>query len=358
MNPVGFTVAEIRVDSVTFRYAGSGAITIYDHAAGVNIDSPEYTSAASVIKAAAWVNGGAHGVQVNFKAVPSVHNAKIWAAGGLGGLASSAVPVTVNFAGGNGQAIFNVNGPPAQIGKYTFTWDWNYKDVDGVPSAALAMGGTGSHLLYVTYAAPQAPMTAPWLAVLDRACIWAQGLAGLDEARTAVMAGLNGIGDTDGDIDYNPANLYTGGWFDAWDFNLTGFLNDLATRSDLQLNCADCANALQIYQNALGLGLGYRVLDMGTTTNYIDPIGNGNTANATDPVQNWYTTGWGWHCVGWLTGDVVYDACLHLDGDGASGALPCVRLAPANMAFLTYKTGLVPPGGNCTPDEQNVCTVH
>jgi hypothetical protein len=101
--------------------------------------------------------------------------------------------------------------------------------------------------------------------------------------------------------------------------------------------------------------MAYRILDMHATTHYIDPIGNGNPLNSTDPVQNWLTIYWGWHCVGWLPGDVVYDACLHLDGDGSPGSSPHSRLLPANIAFSTYKSALT--AGTCNPSTQSVCTV-
>jgi len=357
LDAVGFYVSDIRVDSISFRYSGSTAIALYDNVNHTNVNPPEYSSAGSVIKPAAWVMGGSHSVQVNFKAVSSVISAKIWAENGLGGLNSSGSPINVAFSGGNGQAIFNVNSPPALIGKHFFDWDWKCKDINGNPSTPMDMGMTGKHMLYTTYATPQAPMTNPWVAVIDRSCSWAQGKSDIIEARTAITAGLNAIGDQDGDVDYDPSNAYTSNGFAAWQFNLTGFLNDLATKTSVEINCADCANALQVFQNALGLNLQYRILDMGGYTNYIDPIGNGNPANSTDPVENWGKTWWLWHCVGWLSGDIVYDACLHLDGDGQPGSLTCSRLLPANLAFTVYRAALAPSSTSCNPDEQNVCTI-
>lgn len=357
LDEVGFYVSEIRVDSISFRYSGSNAIILYDNTNNTDINPPEYISAGSVIKPAAWVMGGSHSIQVNFKGTPSISSAKIWAENGLGGLNSSGDPANVDFFGGNGQATFDVNSPPNFIGKHLFDWDWRYKDVNGNPSSTVEMGTTGKHVLYTTYAPPQPPMTNPWIDVIDRSCSWAQGESDIITARTEVTAGLNDIGDQDGDVDYTPANLYTSNGFAAWQFNLTSFLNDLATKTTMQFNCADCANALQVYQNALGLDLQYRILDMGGWTNYIDPIGNGNTANSTDSEVNWGRTSWGWHCVGWLSGDIVYDACLHLDGDGQPESTPCSRWLPAHLAFASYRVALAPSSTPCNPDEQNVCTV-
>ena len=126
----------------------------------------------------------------------------------------------------------------------------------------------------------------------------------------------------------------------------------------MEINCADCANALTVYQNSLGLGLQYRILYMVGLTNYIDPIGNGNIYNSTDPVENWGITYWSWHCVGWLSGNIVYDANLHLDGDGTPSAPPHTRLAPVNINSDPYCSLLAAPGTPCTPGPQNVCTVY
>jgi hypothetical protein len=89
----------------------------------------------------------------------------------------------------------------------------------------------------------------------------------------------------------------------------------------------------------------------------MDPIGNGNPSNATDP-ENFQTIYWGWHCIGWLSGDIVYDACLHLDGLGSPASLPCSRLAAANMSSSTYCSYLMPSSSNCNLDEINVVTVY
>jgi hypothetical protein len=127
LDPVGFTVSEIRVDQISFNYAGGGAVTLYDHVAGANVAAPEYVSAGHVIKPASWVMGGSHSVRVRFVAVPTLGSAQIWAEGGLGGLASSGSPMTVTFSGGVGQADFAVNSPPATVAKTSFDWRYNQK---------------------------------------------------------------------------------------------------------------------------------------------------------------------------------------------------------------------------------------
>ena len=348
---------EIRVESISFNYPGSGAITLYDNINTSNISPPEYDSTAGV-KAAAWPMGGSHSVEVEFQASDSIFSAEIWAEGGLGGLRSSSSTVTVSFSGGTGHGSFSINSPPNSIGKHLFNWNWYYKNINGASTPAASMGTTGEHLLYTVYGTPNAPMTTPWLQVIDRASIWAQGQATLTGARTEITAGLNSIADVDGDVDYNPMNFYTSGPFASFQFNLTDFLWDLDTRINMEINCADSANALHVYQNALGLGLQYRILGIGGLTNYIDGIGNGNTANSTDPVEDWRQWEWSWHSVGWLGSNSVYDATLHLDGDGIPSAPPHTRLAPVNMISGTYCDLLTLPATPCYPAQQNVCTVY
>ena len=154
LDPVGFTVSEVRVDQVSFNYGGSGAVTLYDHTAAANVAAPEYVSAGHVVKPAAWVMGGSHSVRVRFAAVPSLSSAQIFAQGGLGGWPSSGSPVTVTFAGGVGTADFPVTSPPAVVARTVFTWDWKQK----VGMATAEMGTTGQHRLYaVSRDAPGAP---------------------------------------------------------------------------------------------------------------------------------------------------------------------------------------------------------
>ncbi|MFC1610361.1 hypothetical protein ACFL6C_05335 [Myxococcota bacterium] len=350
---------EIRVKSISFRYPGSDAIALYDNINTRNVSPPEYDSVAGV-QGAAWIMGGAHSVDVEFQASDAIHSAEVWAAGGLGGLRSTSSAVTVTFSGGIGHGTFRVNSPPSSIGKHLFDWNWYYKNLNHASTPTTSMGTTGKHLLYTVYGTPNAPMTTPWLSVIDSASIWAQGQATATDARTAITAGLNSIADLDGDVDYNPTSFYTSGTLaGGFQFHLTGFLRDLETRMDMEVNCADSANALQVYQNALGLDIQYRILGIGDNhTNYIDPIGNGVIDDPTYPVEDWQTTWWPWHAVGWLSGEIIYDATLHLDGDGTPSARPNTRLAPVNIDTDTYCDLLTPPTVRCDPEQQNICSVY
>ncbi len=343
LDPVGFIVSDIRVNSISFNYGGSGAITLYDNVNGVNISAPEYLSANHIVKPVAWTMGGSHTVEVEFQAVSTVSSAEIWAEGTLMNLNSSSSPVTVTFAGGTGTATFNVNSLPSVIGKHEYFWNWKFKNLNGTSSATVEIGETGEHLLYTTYDIPNALMSQPWLQVIDKACIWANGESDRTAALTAVTVELNALDDLDGDIDYVPGCQYTS--FDEFStdivFNLTSFLAEIGSLSNITINCVDCAAAIRVFANAIGLDLEFCILELNSivSTNYIDPIGNNNPLSppsATEPEENWLTTMWRYHMVGWHTGDVLYDACLHLDGLGSPGSLPCSRLTPVDMIHATY----------------------
>ncbi|MDH5639105.1 MAG: hypothetical protein OEZ04_11505, partial [Nitrospinota bacterium] len=177
LDATGFTVAKMRVESISFNHSGSGAVTLYDDTSNAIITPPEYLSAAQLVKPAAWPKGGSHSVKAVFKAVSSVSSAKIWADGLLGGINSSASPVTVSFSGGAGQALFNVNSPLNVVDKTLGTWAWKYRDINGASSPPTDMGKTGEHIIYTVLAAPNAPQAQPWVGALEVATSLAGGSA-------------------------------------------------------------------------------------------------------------------------------------------------------------------------------------
>lgn len=177
LGEAGFIVCDIRPDTISFNYSGSGAITINDN--GSNITAPEYVSAGHVVKPAAFVRNGSYSVKVKFKAASSINSAKVWAVGGLGlgGLENSSSAVSVSSP--NWEGTFSINNVPNFVGKHLFDWHWKYKDVDGTPSGELDMGKTGEHIVYTVLTTPIAPLSGPSsippLKILDYACTWANG---------------------------------------------------------------------------------------------------------------------------------------------------------------------------------------
>lgn len=186
LDAVGFYVSDVRVDKISFNYSGSNAVTIYDNYSGSNVTAPEYSGTYET-KPAAYVRGGSHQVQVQFKAIPTITQANLWAVGGLGGLAGSGSPVTVSFSSGSGQQLFTVNSVPNSVGKHQFYWDWQYIDTTGSPSPTKDMGRTGEHLIYTVLAAPVASLSPPWLVILDYACTWANGSTTKEQVCTNIL---------------------------------------------------------------------------------------------------------------------------------------------------------------------------
>ncbi len=269
----GFVVSEVRVESISFDYAGASTITIYDNTAGSNITTPEYICGpCDEIKPAAWAMGSPATVQVNFKAAPSVNSAHIWALNGMGGLNSSSAPVTVNFSGGSGQSVFTAQNVPGYVGKHLFAWDWMYKNVNGSSTVEKPMGRTGEHLVYTLLDTPQAPQAIPWLEALDIAATLAYGRTTAADATRDIWEEFylhaGGSYDT-----FSGAAQYTGSR--TWDFNLTSWLANYKSGSIGTVNCYDMGKSVVIFSNALGANAVYTYVSSFGYLNCVKPIGKG-----------------------------------------------------------------------------------
>lgn len=346
LDPVGFTVADIRVDQISFNYGGSGAVTLYDHVAGSNVTAPEYVSAGHAIKPAAWVMGGAHSVRVRFSATPAISSAAIWAEGGLGGLASSGSPVTVTFAGGVGEANFTVTTPPATVAKTLFDWEWKYR----ISATTLEMGRTGRHLLYTVLATPQAPQATPWVGTLDVACQLAQGETTAAGATRKIWSDFylnaGGLYDTVGG-----APRYTGNTTQP--FNLTLWLANYKTASIGVVNCYDMSKSVVVFANALGASTEHSFTTPFGLLNLIQAIGRGWTNNpfydggcSGGPVVNGDTSrcGFGNHAFTLLAGQIYDGSGGRVDVDGDPDNLPAgtPRDLDGNDSWLSsYRTRVI-----------------
>lgn len=319
LDKVGFTVSEIRVDTITFT-PGSGKINIYDNINNVDVTGPEYEAVNIVIKPAAWVMGTSHSVSVTFKAVSTLSSALIWAEDGLGGLASSGSPVTVTFSGGTGNGSFTVNSVPASIGKHEFYWDWKYKT--SPPGSTIGMGITGEHLLYTVHSTPQAPMTEPWSEVLEYATDWANA-----ETTAAGVAEdiVNGL--------YNSGMVYDGWVHHTHPGYKTFYLNQVFTELrttgfTVYMDCRDCANFFHCLTNALGFDYQYMVIDRtgGGSFAYKSMLPMGHpTCNASS---------WNFHQIGWC-GSNVADGSTRLDCPPPLVTAKCDITSAVYFSYLT-----------------------
>lgn len=349
LDPVGFTVSDVRVDQISFNYGGSGAITLYDHLAGANVAAPEYISAGHLIKPGAWVMGGSHSVRVRFKAVPSLSSAQIFALGGLGGLASSGSPVTVTFSAGFGQADFPVNSPPSAVARTVFTWDWKQK----VGAATAEMGRTGEHRLFAVLATPQAPQATPWVGALEVAATVAQGETTAAGATRKIWSqfynSAGGSYDTVGGVP-----RYTGGT--TQNFNLTLWLSNYAAANVGVVNCYDMGKSVVVFANALGASAEYTFTGPFGYLNLVKPIGKGwannpfydGAGNAPVVDGDWSSaqgrTAFGNHAFARVAGQ-IYDASGgQVDTDGDPDTLPAglPRALDGNDSWLSsYRTRVI-----------------
>ncbi len=272
LDPVGFHVADIRVDMVSFNFPGSGAVTIYDEAAGANVNPPEFAAASSAVRPAAWTVGGAHQVRVAFKASPGVTSAQVWAQSAVVGLGSASAPVLVTFSGGAGEATFPAGAPPGWVAQHRFDWDWSYRDLNGTPSAPAEMGRTGRHALFTLLGTPVAPQATPWLGALEIAADLAYGRSTAIEATRDIWqdfyTSAGAVYDT-----VSGAPRYTGQTSDP--FNLTLWLANYRVGAIGTVNCYDMGKAVVVFANALGADTEYVYVDPFGKLNCVRPVGRG-----------------------------------------------------------------------------------
>jgi hypothetical protein len=216
---------------------------------------------------------------------------------------------------------------PSTVGKNTFTWEWEIYAISKESNYCSSYGSTNvesTHTYYVLYGNPQAPMAVPWTDVLDYSCDWASGESTAANITQEVTEGIFLIGDTDGDIDYDYPYGYrqysssTG----YRTFDLTSFLSDIDSESDVTVNCSDVANLFNIFVASLGLsGQSKRLIKDNSPyyfyTNSINPIG----------TPGWENFSWGYHHVGWYN-NLVDDPCIKVNFNNP--------LLPYNMSQSTY----------------------
>jgi hypothetical protein len=319
LDKVGFSVSEIRVDTITFT-PGSGKINIYDNINDVNVTGPEYEAVNIVIKPTAWAMATSHSVLVTFKAVPSLSSALIWAADGLGGLASSSSPVSVTLSGGIGSGTFMVNSVPASIGKHEFYWDWKYKTSPS--GSTIEMGMTGNHLLYTVHSTPQAPMVVPWSEVLEYATDWASGESTAAGVAEKIVNGMYNSG-----IVYSPSQHHTHPYYKT--FYLNQLFSELRTSGlTVNMDCRDCANLFHCLTNALGFNYQYMVIDKSGGGSFayksMWPMGH-SVCNASS---------WNFHQVGWC-GSGVADGSTRLDCPPPLVTAKCDLTSAAYFGYLS-----------------------
>lgn len=188
---------------------------------------------------------------------------------------------------------------PASIGVNTFTWEWEAMALPiNSPYCPIACTSVNTeHTFYTLLSTPQAPMSTPWVDVLDKACVWANGQNTDSNVLTYLCNNLytnSGLNYDGGQSHYD----YISYPIQKFQFSLTDFLDEWN-----KADCQDMSMFLSILSSSLGASLNQtrRIQGVFSTKN-IDPVGI---------TYSWGGVSWNFHHVGWLNN--VYDPCLRLN---------------------------------------------
>jgi hypothetical protein len=306
---------------------------------------PEYDSAvprSPAEQCAAYAIGPTSGQPVTVAleleaAAPTNQPFEVRARGGgiLGGLA----PFVVDFGGGTNAAV---SVPLARrrfrrVARREVTWTWQFRPKGASLWKPL---GTTSHRIYLTLDVPVAPWSQvvadkhnPWTDLLDECCAVAAGTRTARRAAIRLTRRVHADFPLKYDIKWGAPRYGFGGM--GGSFRLTEWIDyvlrgnaptsptfcagDLHDYPDYDIvNCYDCAAALGIMANVLGVSLGYHFHGPFGYLEYVAPIGrarcnnpfpgcNGtNFALGPDDAR----TGFGNHAYTKLSGGNNYDACM------------------------------------------------
>lgn len=186
---------------------------------------------------------------------------------------------------------------PSSVGKETITWRWYCSYLEGYElEEDFLIGDSQFDALYVLLAAPQSPMSEPWVEVLDYACQWASGKSTETSALTEITKKAYDIFEEDHEYDGNYTHA------PGTTFSLTDFFDEDWA------DCRDMSAVVHVFTRAIG-GSSTQVRMINTTSS-----SNGFWYKPITPIGASTTTGYNWwnfHQVGWKSN--VWDACLELN---------------------------------------------
>ena len=204
------------------------------------------------------------------------------------------------------------------------SWRYQVKSPQGTDEW-IDTGDSDNLVYYIILDQPQAPMTEPWVEVLEMATSWAE-----DEATPEGAVGIvtQEVYDSGFQYDNGEEGPYGGDarYHDAGQFRLIACLDEWG-RADRDINCWDCAQMVAIFSNALGADLQTYYITGDFYLNYIRPIGRSWTngpfiTGGRDPFS-----------CHWTAWSDVYDACLQVDDDANPASPPHSGLLPKDMTF-------------------------
>lgn len=297
---------------ISFNYSGSNAITIQDY--DIAYGAPEYEGSSTYATPesyAAYIAGeGKISIKVKFNSSDASMNylvkATVVSGTGLGDICEMFVAsCDLN------SKEFTIELPtdlPIYVAKTSFTWEW---EATALPTSSpfcpiSCTSVSTSHVIYTLLSTPKAPMSTPWIDVLDYACVWANG--NLSEANILYdlcnnLYNNSGL-EYDGERSHYEYNYST----QIMEFKLTAFLADWDFA-----DCQDMSMFLSILSSSIGASLNQTKRIEGTFwTKNIDPVGT---------TYDWDSYKWDFHHVAWLNN--VFDPCISLNQSGTDIPIDC-----------------------------------
>jgi hypothetical protein len=219
------------------------------------------------------------------------------------------------MVGGTGAPVFSEGTTVAYI-DYDHNTDISWRYQVKSPAGTDEWVGTGDSdnlVYYIILGQPQAPMTAPWVEVLELATDWAQ-----DETTEAgVVDTITVSAFSDFNKNYDGGRTHSRGT----SMNLTDLL------ADNWADCRDMSATVHVFSGAIGAtAVQVRIIDGPLVTKPIDPVGS----------PGWDAAAWNFHQVTHYGN--VYDACLRLDQSEP-------RIPRNEPIDTTYRSDLYDTGG-------------
>lgn len=347
-----------------------------DYNTPYNISNGEYTPSYSY--PVCYVTNVVPMVKAKFRVVPEAVSSLELDAVLNGTLLSDLGATTVSFTSGeSGYADFTMSGAVASVVglNASNSYAWRVRAINGVSlSSPISVASTGPHKTYVILGEPVEPWSNEpnvrnnaWSTALDLTCQWASGCETWQSAATGITQSIFESGRFAYDTRKGaPRYISNEGWlfveknvfFGAAIDRLNGGLG-----RGPRVNCSDCAAMVCSFANLVGCGL---------YASRMEPSGFFDSWFATNPYcaigcADWIPPSWGWgfsfHEVAWSgncgDSDLVFDACVKVDGDASPGVLPYMKVLPAALIFcdgnpgapIVYKEMLTPD----SPDGYQKC---
>lgn len=149
----------IRLEEIKFYWGPSSkAVQMIDHVTDRVLPVPEWDYSAGTNEPACYVRGTTIVVQARFRLLRyynAIKGARIWATGSLGGLGEK--PVIFRDGWSSYVSFTAVEPLPDVVSVNNITWDWWYRDVNGIGTPPAKMGVSSTHEVFAVWKDPLDP---------------------------------------------------------------------------------------------------------------------------------------------------------------------------------------------------------